>query len=186
MTVGLLVGVVVLGLIIYFVIMPSWSQITETKAMIEVDTAQLARLKTKHANLEEAESNYQQIASEINIIDEAVPNYSNVPQVMTILEKLASEVLQEGGPLLIDTMRISTMPNDTPTSAQDQTDALSREEATVLVSLTGDYQAIKDYVIKIRSLRHNFYVEKIILSANQDQNNQFLDASITLKYYYFE
>ena len=151
-----------------------------------MDTAQLARLETKLKNLNEAENNYQQISDDIDIINEAVPNYSNVSQVMTILEKLASEVLQEGGPLLIDTMRVSTLPNDTPTSAQDQTDPLSREEATILVSLTGDYQAIRDYVVKIRSLRHNFFVEKIILSANQDQNNQFLDASITLKYYYFE
>jgi hypothetical protein len=77
------------------------------------------------------------------------------------------------------------MPNDKPVNlSAGSGQKRERNEVSLTISATGDYQAIRDYVVKLRSLRHNFYVEKLTLSL-PDEDTRFLNTMITLKYYYF-
>jgi hypothetical protein len=77
------------------------------------------------------------------------------------------------------------MAQDTAETAAANPDVLESNEVVIRMNLSGDYQAVRDLVTNMRSLRHNFYVDKITFSASQDASQQFLDAVINLKYYYF-
>jgi hypothetical protein len=178
-------GLVILGVIIYFVIIPGWTGIQSAREKIEVDRALLTRLKAKANNVAEARENYELVEKQTALINEAIPNYSDPALAMKMLEKLATEVVDGGGPLLINDIRVSQMPQDTQETAVTNNKILESNEVVVMVNLSGDYQAVHDYVTQLRSLRHNFYLEKITFSASQDATQQFLDAVINLKYYYF-
>ncbi len=185
-TFGLALALIILGLIIYLVIRPNFGKATALNSEIKTNEELLGRLKRKSTNLTKAQQNFQAIANDQEIIDQAIGNYSNVPEAMLILEKLAAEIIAEGGPLVIETARISSMPNDTPETLSREFTSFNMEETQILVNLFGDYQAIRDFVYKLKELRHNFYLEKIVFSAPKStEQSQFLDVNLTLKYYYF-
>jgi hypothetical protein len=179
---------VVIALLLGLVIRPAWSKITQLKIDIEGNEQQLVAMQNKINVLKTAQENYNLVSGDLRVISEAVPDYSDVPQVMAILEKLGGEVVEEGGPFLITKIAVATMPNDKPANlglvSAGSGQKRERSEVSLTISATGDYQAIRDYVVKLRSLRHNFYVEKLTLSL-PDEDTQFLNTVITLKYYYF-
>ena len=184
--VSLLFGMVVLGLVIAFIILPSWKKITTAQAELQSNRTLLNRMKNKLSAVEEARANYAAVAGQTAVIDAAIANYSNVPQTVTILEKLAAEVLEEGGPLVLADISVAKMPQDASGQADAAKTMLSKNEVELLVTMTGYYQAVKDFVAKIRGLRHNYYVNRITFSAPQRSNTQTLEVSLNLKYYYFE
>jgi hypothetical protein len=175
---------VVISLLLGLVIRPAWGKITQLKVDIEGNKQQLVAMQNKINALKAAQENYNLVSSDLQIINEAVPDYSDVPQVMTILEKLAGEIVEDGGPFLITKIAVTAMPNDKPLVGAGSGQKRERNEVSLTVSVTGDYQAIRDYMVKLRSLRHNFYVEKLTFSL-PDEDTQFLNTVITLKYYYF-
>jgi hypothetical protein len=190
MTVGLLFGLVVLAVVIIVIIRPIISDIGQTQSDVAAAKEQLGQLNTKKRQLDTAQQNYQAVSGSLPIIDEAIPNYSDVPMVMSVLEKFASDIVaQEGGALLIQRMAIAQMPNDQPkaVSGVGEVSSTSNLSAEVLltVTLTGDYQSIRDYIVKLRTLRHNFSVERLTFFA-PTADSTFLDANVSLKYYYFE
>jgi Tfp pilus assembly protein PilO len=195
MTVGLLGGLVILAVIIAVIIRPIINDIGQTKSKIEAAETQLKQLNTKKQQMVTAQTSYQALADRLLMINEAMPNYSDVPLVAGILERLASDLIsQSGGALLIQRIDFAQMPNDKPetlatgpgtTNSTQPNNARMSAEVPITVTLTGDYQSIRDYIVQLRSLRHNFYVDRLTFFAPTNDST-FLDANINLKYYYFE
>ncbi len=185
MTLGLFLIILVLGFMIFFIVRQNISKINQVKAEVNTSQAELNSLNNKLTALGHAQEAYSEISDHITIIDEAIPNYSNIPQVMKILEKLATEVVDEGGPLIINSISVPIMPNDNPTTTNNTDSLLQSREVDIVISMNGDYQAVRDYIIKLKNLRHNFYLEKITFSSPQDSKGGFLSVSLNVKYYYF-
>ena len=195
MTIGLLFGLIILTIIIIIVIRPIVNDIGQTKSEIETAQGQLEQLDRKKQQIAMAQTNYQALADRLPMIDEAMPNYSNVPLVAGIFERLAADIiLPGGGALLVQRINFTQMPNDKPEAlatgpgTANLTTASGIKmsaEVPVTITLTGDYQSIRDYIVQLRGLRHNFYVERLTFFAPTGDSN-FLDANINLKYYYFE
>lgn len=184
-SVGVLIAGVILILIIYFLIRPLFNDSQSIKREISANQNLLTQLKQKEVQLNQAHQNYDQISSSSAIINEAMPNYSNVALVARIIEKLDSEVLENQLPLIIEGFSVGPVPNDLPD--EDYSSTWQKEAITINISLTGTYSAIRDFILQLKSLRHNFSVDQITINnASNASTSQFLGVNISLKYYYFE
>ena len=181
------VGVLALALVIYFVIGPSWNEITATRQEIASNGAVLMQMQQKQADVEAAKAVYDSVKSDKEVISEAIGDYSDIPAAMTLIEKMAGEVLEEGLPLVINNMMIEEkdMPTDTPRTASENEGIKEEQEVTIMLSLVGNYQGLREFITKIKQLRHNFLVEKLVFTGENNENAQILNATVTLKYYYF-
>ena len=186
---GVLLGVIAIGLILFLVVRPRWAEITASRQEITANTGLLEQMTRKQEALKQAQANYSQIEPDLAVIDEAIGDYSDLGLAMQLLEKMASEIVDEGGPLIINSVSVTEadIPADTPLTAEPGVRKLESQETLVTLSLTGDYQALRDFIIKITGLRHNFAVERLVFSSNNNNSsqNQYLNASLTLRYNYF-
>ena len=180
-----LIGLLALIAVLSLIVRPLWADITEIKGEIETNQGLLARLEAKQKSLAAAETAYKQINSKENVIKEAMPNYSDIPMVMRILEKLATEVDQETGPYLaINSMGVSAMPDDDPYTADQNDTGLQDQMAEITITMSADYTAVRDYVDKLKALRHNFFINRITFSADDDDSS-ILNVSLIIRYYYY-
>ena len=181
---SLLLALGIIALIFIFLIIPMVNESRVLKKELQNNQLLLTELKAKAVQLDEAQLNYEKIGSQSALLEEAMSNYSDVPEVTAIVEKLVTDILNEGGPLILEGIEIDPMSNDDP---QAIVSAKNEEENTLRISFIGDYQAVRDFILKLKALRHNFTVNQIAITAPQDQKlNQFLTVSIDLTYYYFE
>lgn len=173
---------VILLLLIYFLALPLFHSVQATRKAIAENQLLQKNLKEKEATFKQLEKISLQMASKSASLNEALPNYSDTPLTMSLLEKLASEIVEAQGPLLIESIDVSALPNDLPTT----TFSLNEKESEIQINFISDYQAVKDFITQLKLLKHNFSVDEISLSAPKSTNlNQLLTVSVKLRYYYF-
>ncbi len=181
---GLLLAAAILALVIYFIIRPLFSDSQNLKKEITLNQNLLAQLKRKETQLIQAKENYDELGTSSALIDQAMPNYSDLPHVGRVLEKLNSEILTEGKPLVLESISVDPVANDLPGASPS---AWTAESIVVNISFVGNYQAVRDFILKLKNLRHNFVVEQIAINnASSRSTNHFLNVNVKLKYYYFE
>lgn len=170
-------------LMIHFLALPLFHPLQLSRATIKENQTLLKSLEKKQQTLNQVEKIYKQVSSSSSAsINEAIPNYSDTPLIMSLIEKIGSEIIEAQGPLLIESISVAELPNDQPTNSF----SLTPQENEVQVSFIGDYQAIKDFITQLKSLKHNFSVEQISFSAPKNTSlNQLLTVSVKLRYYYF-
>lgn len=182
---SLILALFVVALIFILVIIPMVNDSRELKAELANNKILLAELQTKSELLDLAQVNYEKIGTQAALLEEAMGNYSDVPRAAAIVEKLTTEILEEGGPLVLEGISVEPMPNDHPQG--NSTSVRHETENTLNISFIGDYQAVRDLILKLKTLRHNFTVNQINITAPQDNNlDQFLTINVNLKYYYFQ
>ncbi|MDO5561441.1 MAG: hypothetical protein Q4G02_01565 [bacterium] len=183
--VSLILALAVVALIFVSVIIPMVNDSRALKAELTNNKLLLTQLQDKSELLDLAQVNYEKIGTQAALLDEAMGDYSDVPQAAAIVEKLTTEILEEGGPLVLEGISVEPMSND---NLQSNSPAVKHEaENTLNISFIGDYQAVRDFILKLKTLRHNFTVNQINITAPQDNNlNQFLTVNVNLKYYYFQ
>lgn len=184
-TFGLLLAAGVLILVTYFLILPLFNEAQALKREITDNQELLTKLETKNQQLDKAQRSYEAVAASASaIIDEVMPNYSNTPLVMSIIEKIGSEIIEDGQALVIESISVNEMPNDLPENSNTQ---LETAESLVRINLVGGYEAVQAFINKIKNLRHNFSVEQITISAPKSTNlSQLLTINLSLRYYYFK
>ena len=183
---GAIGGLVVVVLLVYFIIWPTYQRISTMRTAVADGTTTLERLRTKASKLQAAHAAYENIApAQLAMLDEAIGDYSDLPQALKLLNYLATEIAQAGGPLYITNMSMTPVPDDAPGVADDTVKTLQAQNIDVTVSLVGDYQAIRDYVTAIKALRHNFYLQQLVLSTSDQNADNILQASVMVRYYYY-
>lgn len=179
---SIFLAAVIVFLSINFFAFPLLHSIKSAQTSIKENQLLLQDLTKKQTTLAQVQKIYTQAASSSAAINEAVSNYSDIPSTISIIEKINSEIIEAQGPLLIEGISMTNVPNDQPTGVA----GLTAQESEMQISFVGDYQAIKDFITQLKALKHNFSVEQISLSAPKSTNlNQLLTVSIKLRYYYF-
>lgn len=189
LSLSVLVALVILSVILVVVVRPAWGRITALSQEIQQLATDLQALERKEARVKQADTAYTGIVADLPVIDAAVPTYSQVPAVMRVMEKIASEIIESGGALVINKITIAQMPNDLPTASESGSSnakLLQRTPVEVSLSLHGTYESIRDYISQLRSQRHNYSLEKIVFFSSGNQETRFLDANLVLRYYYYE
>ena len=199
---GLGVGVVIIGLLCYFIIWPTYHKIMTLRENIEEAAGYLTKLEKKTNDVRAAHSAYENLTSnDLALLDEVVSNYSNLPLALKLLTYLATEVANGSdgvsSPLYINSVAISQLPMDAPCEngkltiknapceVDDSLKVLQPEYVDITLTMTGDYQAVREYVQKVKGLRHNFYLQALNISATEHGAGNILSANITVRYYYF-
>lgn len=181
-----LIGLIILAIILVVVVRPIWGQITTINQEIVQLEQDLSALKQKEAKIKQAQSSYGQIVNDLPMIKTAVPTDSQVPLVMKTIEKKASEIVESGGAMVLSKISINQMPNDLPVDQRvPSSKMIQRTPVEVTISTRGNYQAIRDFVRTLRLERHNYELDKIVFFTS-GQDSPFLDANLTIKYYYYE
>lgn len=181
-----LIGLVILAIILIVIVRPIWGKITIVNQEIAQLEQDLTALEQKERQLKQAQSAYEQIVGDLPVIEAGVPTYSAVPLVMKTIEKKATEIVNEGGAMVLNKISINQMPNDLPVDQRaTSSKMIQRTPVEVTISTRGNYQAIRDFVRSLRLERHNYELDKIVFFSS-GQESPFLDANLTVKYYYYE
>ncbi len=175
-------------LLIIFIILPYYRSLTTTLQELEHNQELLQELESKTTALNLARRNYQAVASQSALIDQAMPNYSDIPLALNTIENITTQIVESGGPLVIQSLNVSPLPNDQPAQASTAATlaTLNSQQVEISVSFMGDYQAIRDFITILKSYRHNYVVDSIRISAPRNSSDELLSVSLNLYYYYFQ
>jgi len=88
---------------------------------------------------------------------------------------------------VIQTLSVETVPDDDELTAAKHSQEggnLDEHEVAIMISLTGNFQAIREFVAGIKSARHNFRIDQIIFTPTSGTSD-LLEVSLFLSYYYY-
>ncbi|MBQ6449356.1 hypothetical protein IJJ08_00415 [bacterium] len=162
-----------------------WDEIRDKRQL-------LVQLEEKLSQLETAEKTYNTLESQkdIAVIDEAFPDYSDVGTALRLIGKVASEVIDANQDMVITSISVDNLPLDKPNTATINAGAgtnqlLQEHEVGISLSVTGSFQSIREFVSRLKNLRHNFRIEQLAFSSDETSGSNLLNTSIRLTYYYY-
>lgn len=164
---------------IFNFISPLWSDIQVSQAL-KADLLNQAEFKEKLAkNLENLASQYKNRRSDIEKVNQIVPQGQDFPSILVMLEALASE-----NGLIFKNVGISRGSSAVVDSGSAKK---SLQSSSVTLSLTGSYQDFKNYLKELEKNLRIFDIQSIgffgsTLSTAQALNA--IDFGLTLDVYY--
>jgi Tfp pilus assembly protein PilO len=180
--------ILLLTLLVLLIIKPNVSAIAANQTRITERKEALEALQNKVRQLDGAYSNYAQIASDLPILAETIPDDTHLQETLAIIERNASDVVLEAqNALAITGITIEDTPDTLALSRRNPmiTGLEQRQDVTIVVSARGDYQALKQFIVLIKNDRRNFQLKRVSLSAPKSSNGAVLDATITLNTFYY-
>ena len=162
-----------------------WDEIRDKRQL-------LAQLEEKLSQLESAEKEYNILESQqdIAVIDEAFPDYSDVGTALRLIGKVASEVIDANQDMVLTSISVDSLPFDKPDTATinaglGTNQLLQEHEVDISLSVTGSFQSIREFISRLKGLRHNFRIEQLAFASDETSKNNLLNTSIRLTYYYY-
>ncbi len=186
-TASLIGGGVVIALIVFLILLPSVRNVFIYSRDLEKQGELYEDLLDRHDDLQTAWRNYEQIRDDIDLIDEAMPDSSDLGRTLRIIGKIADDVISDGGQMVIQTINADTIPSDNEqTALQHSLDGgnLSEHEMSFTIALSGNFQAVRDFVARVKSARHNFRIDQIVFTPTSG-GSDLLDVVIFVSYYYY-
>lgn len=178
---------IILAVIYLFITQPAWINCFRYRHELEEAETTLEKLQDKLSDLQKARRLYDEIHEEVAIIDEAIPDTSDIGLVLQIIGRIAGEVIGDGGKMIIQTINADMIPDDDAQTAARNSQAgnmLMEREASLTIKLLGNFQAVREFVTKIKSNRHNFRIEQIQFAPTTNTSD-LLDVTVYLTYYYY-
>lgn len=135
-------------------------------------------LKQKIAALSSAQNEYLAAESRLAVLDEAIPSTPEVGQTLTMVERLASD-----RNVTITSITAKDVPKEATNSADFR--QLKRISRPIVVTVTGDYPTIRQFVSDIQNVRRTLIVDNIIFTVTNNRTQKRLQAAITISMQYF-
>jgi Tfp pilus assembly protein PilO len=161
-----------------FAIRPTIQTMGKLIKELEDKEALYQKLNQKVAALESVSSQYQLNQERLQILDEVIPPTPRFEEALTIIEKFASE-----GQLTIVSLQAKEVPkepiNDVPFEQK------SRVSRPIVLTVTGDYPAIRELIEKIQGVRRALIVDTVVFSVTEQRSRKVLQAAITINVPYF-
>jgi type IV pilus assembly protein PilO len=136
------------------------------------------QLSEKIASLQSSQIQYAQLEQRLPLLDEAIPLRPQFYEAIVLVEKVASD-----NNLVIQNLSLQTIPADKeldqPLTSQ------TRQFLPFRVTLSGDYESIKNFVSQVQSLRRLFTVESIVFNAKEEKQQRRLEATLNIYAYYY-
>lgn len=161
-----------------FAIRPTIQTMGKLIKELEDKEALYQKLNQKVAALESVSSQYQLNQERLQILDEVIPPTPRFEEALTIIEKIASE-----GQLTIISLQAKEVPkepiNDVPFEQK------SRVSRPIVLTVTGDYPAIRELIEQIQGVRRALVVDTVVFSVTEQRSRKVLQAAITINVPYF-
>ena len=169
-----------IGAVLFFAIFavrPTLLTMAELVKEIEDKRELNQQLQQKIAALSTAQTTYLSLQERLIVLDQAIPNSPQFLRSLKLLEKTASE--QE---LVISNLTVNEVPDET---MADISKDLKRVNIPISVTVTGDYNSIKNFIENVLKLRRTFVIDTVVFSKNDERGQERLDAIITFGIPYF-
>ncbi len=161
-----------------FAIRPTLLTMSDLIKEIEDKTNLNEQLRQKTASLATAQTQYLNLQDRLFVLDQALPSQPEFENALKIIEKTASD-----NELVITSMQVNEIPQEA-----DETIPFSQKTKITVpinVSVTGDYLAIRNFVESLQRNRRTLFVDSIIFTVSEVNNNKQLKANITVNLPYF-
>lgn len=136
------------------------------------------QLLQKIAALQTAQTEYAFVASNVNLLDEAIPIEANLIKSIKIIEKAASD-----NSVIVEAIGTEEIPDKSdPNIPFNQR---TRQFVIIQVGVSGDYQSIRNFIETLKASRRAFTIETINFSLEENRGNKKLDARINISLPYF-
>jgi len=154
--------------------------VTMSDLIKEIDDKQALeeKLTQKIAALSTAQAQYLSEQNRLIVLDKALPSNPDLEGALLVIEKVASE-----HNLVILNMEAKEVPHQDPAATQfSQKVRLSKP---LLLTVTGTYPDIAQFVEGIRNVQREMVIESVSFSLNDTQGKKRLAANIVLNLQYF-
>ncbi len=171
-----------IGLVVFLAmaaIRPTLLEMTELIKRIEDKKELSEQLSKKVAALGTAQTQFLALQERLFMLDQAVPSTADVIEALKIIEKSASDT-----GIILNSASIQEVP-DKGVDQQNNFDSLSKKDMQLVVSMSGDYSSIRDFVSALQNSRRTFVIDTVVFSVSQDKGSKQLRANLTLKAPYF-
>ena len=162
----------------FFAIRPTL--LTMSNLVKEIDDKKILnqQLNQKIAALSTVQDSYNANQARFPVLDKAIPPTPRFDEAIAIIERAASD---RG--LLISSIQAKEIPKE-PTQDVDFSQK-TRLSKPILITVTGDYPTIRQFIGDLGNLQRTFIVNSIVFNINQERTGQQLEASITVDVPYF-
>lgn len=136
------------------------------------------KLTQKIASLSTAQTSYLEVQDRLLLLVQTLPSTPDLIHALKIIEKTA---VNQG--VLIDNMSMSEVPKEISTGISFS--KLKKNAFSLSMTLSGDYEHIRDFIQALISYRRLFITDTIIFSTSDERGQKKLRANISLSIPYF-
>ena len=136
------------------------------------------KLDQKIAALSTIQNVYSSLENRLGVLDQAIPSQPEFENVLKIIEKIASE--QQ---IAISSIQVKEIPKLAPEDVPFK--QKQRISLPISITVTGDYQAIRNFVEAIITTRRSLIIDSMIFSVNEERGIKKLQTNITINMQYF-
>lgn len=163
-----------------FAIRPTLLTMSDLLKEIEDKRELDQQLDRKVAALSTVQGEYLEMQDRLGVLDLALPNQPQLLYTLKTIEKLASE--QQ---LVIESLSVAEIPEEKPPEPIGGADLvpiqnLSRVDLPMLISVSGDYPNIRQFIESLRSYRRQLVIDTVIFTTEESRNARKLRAAITI------
>jgi len=150
---------------------------TMGKLIKELDDKKMLnqKLAQKVAALSTAQSQFGTIMERVSILDQAIPLSPKFEQALLIIEKVASE-----SQLTIINLQAKEVPKEPDPTVYIPFNQTSRTTRPIVLTVTGDYPAIRQLIENLQSQRRALIVDTVVFSITEQRGRKVLQATITV------
>lgn len=161
-----------------FAIRPTIQTMGKLIKELEDKEALYQKLNQKVAALESVSGQYQNNQERLLILDEVIPPTPHFEEALTIIEKLASE-----GQLTIISIQAKEVPKEPINDVSFE--QKSRVSRPIVLTVTGDYPAIRELIEKIQNVRRALVVDTVVFTVTEQRSRKVLQAAVTVNVPFF-
>lgn len=169
------------GAIIFFAIFairPTLVTMSDLVKEIEDKQDLDEKLTQKIASLSTAQTSYLEVQDRLYLLVQTLPSTPDLVHSIKVIEKIA---VDQG--VLIDSMSLTEVPKEI--SPDVPFSKLKKNAFSLSMTLSGDYEHIRDFIQALISYRRMFITDTIIFSTSDERGQKKLRANISLSIPYF-
>ncbi len=173
---GIVLSIFAVSFFIFFAIKPTL--VTIASLMKEIDDKRVIteKLETKINALASAQREYQNVESDLYLVDQALPRDSQVSLFIKQLEALARK-----SEVAIDGIQINQVPLKEKSASTD-----SSQSVNFSIAASGSYQNLVSYLQTVSSLRRIITIESFAIKTTKDEEDKTLGLTLNAKAFFLE
>lgn len=166
-------------LLALFAIRPTLLTVSDLIAEIDQKEELDSQLALKVAALGSAQNEYSVLESRLPVLDEALPSIPRFNQVVKILEVVAAQ-----NNVTLTQLAIQELPKEVEILPADF-DHAARQSRPVIVTITGEYANIRQFIEQLRQVRRTLVIDSITFKNLEKEGKFELNATMIISAPFF-
>jgi Tfp pilus assembly protein PilO len=166
-------------LLALFAIRPTLLTVSDLIAEIDQKEALNDELALKVAALGSAQNEYSVLESRLPVLDEALPSIPRFNQVVQLIEVVATQ-----NNVTLTQLAIQELPKEVEVQPAEFGQA-SRQSRPVIVTITGQYANIRQFIEQLRQVRRTLIIDSITFKNLEKEGKFELNATMVVSAPFF-